>query len=118
MVDIGAGTTDVAVISLGGLVVSQSIQVGGTKLDEALVDYLRRECSILVGTQTAENIKKDLATALPLEEPRSILVRGINQLNTSAGTVRLTSDQASPFVMVKASSLCLPGAARRLLPTW
>ena len=94
VVDIGAGTTDVAVISLGGLVVSQSIQVGGNKLDEALVDYLRRECSILVGTQTAENIKKDLATALPLEEPRSILVRGINQLNTSAGTVRFTSDQA------------------------
>ncbi len=94
VVDIGAGTTDVAVISLGGLVVSQSIQVGGTKIDEALVDYLRRECSILIGTQTAENIKKDLATALPLEEPRSILVRGINQLNTSAGTVRLTSDQA------------------------
>ena len=94
VVDIGAGTTDVAVISLGGLVVSQSIQVGGNKMDEALVDYLRRECSILIGTQTAENIKKDLATALPLEEPRSILVRGINQLNTSAGTVRLSSDQA------------------------
>ena len=94
VVDIGAGTTDVAVISLGGLVVSQSIQVGGNKLDEALVDYLRRECSILVGNNTAENIKKDLAAALPLEEPRSILVRGINQLNTSAGTVRFTSDQA------------------------
>ena len=94
VVDVGAGTTDVAVISLGGIIVSQSIQVGGDKLDEAIVEYLRRECSILIGTQTAENIKKDLATALPLEDPRSILVRGVNQLNTSAGTVRFTSDQA------------------------
>ena len=94
VVDIGAGTTDVAVISLGGLVVTQSIQVGGNKFNEAIADYLRKECSILVGINTAENIKKDLAAALPLEEPRSILVRGINQLNTSAGTVRFTSTQA------------------------
>ena len=94
VVDIGAGTTDVAVISLGGLVVSQSIQVGGNKLDEAITDYLRRECSILVGQQTAESIKKDLAAAVPLEEDRSILVRGVNQLNTSAGTVRFTGSQA------------------------
>ena len=92
--DFGAGTTDVAVISLGGLVVSQSVQVGGNKFDEALVEYLRKECSILVGSQTAENIKKDLATALPLEEDRTILVRGINQLNTSAGTVSFSSAQA------------------------
>ena len=94
VVDIGAGTTDVAVISLGGLVVSQSIQVGGSKMDEAIVDYLRKECSLLVSRQTAENIKKDLAAALPLEEPRTVLVRGINQLSTSAGTVSFTADQA------------------------
>ena len=94
VVDIGAGTTDVAVISLGGLVVSQSIQVGGNKMDEAIVDYLRKECSLLVSKQTAENIKKDLAAALPLEEPRTVLVRGINQLSTSAGTVNFTSEQA------------------------
>ena len=94
VVDIGAGTTDVAVISLGGLVVSQSVQVGGNKFNEAIADYLRRECSILIGNQTADNIKKDLASALPLDEPRSILVRGVNQLNTSAGTVQFSSGQA------------------------
>ena len=98
VVDIGAGTTDAAVISLGGLVVSQSVQVGGSKLDDALVDYLRRQCNILVGQQTAENIKKDLVSALPLEESRSVLVRGINQLNTSAGTIRFTSEQAHEAV--------------------
>ena len=94
VVDIGAGTTDVAVISLGGLVISQSVQVGGNKFNEAIADYLRRECSILIGDQTAENIKKDLAAALPLDEPRTILVRGVNQLNTSAGTVEFSSAQA------------------------
>lgn len=94
VVDIGAGTTDVAVISLGGLVVAQSVQVGGNKFNEAIADYLRRECSILIGEQTADNIKKDLAAALPLDEPRTILVRGVNQLNTSAGTVEFSSSQA------------------------
>ena len=94
VVDIGAGTTDVAVISLGGLVVSQSIQVGGNKFNEAITEYLRKECNILIGNQTAENIKKDLAAALLLDEPRTIHVRGVNQLNTSAGTVQFTSEQA------------------------
>ena len=105
VVDVGAGTTDVAVISLGGLVVSQSIQVGGNKMDEAIVDYLRTECSLLVSPQTAEDIKKDLAAALPLEEPRSILVRGINQLSTSAGTISFTSDQAYKAVRNSCSAI-------------
>ena len=94
VVDVGAGTTDVAVISLGGLVVSQSVAVGGDRMDEALMNYLKRECNIIVGRNTAENVKKDLATAIPLEEPRTILVRGINQLNTSAGTIHFNSTQA------------------------
>lgn len=94
VVDIGAGTTDVAVISLGGLVVSQSVSVGGERIDEAIMNYLKRECNIIVGRNTAEKVKQDLATAIPLEEPRSILVRGINQLNNSAGTVHFSSTQA------------------------
>ncbi len=98
VVDIGAGTTDIAVISLGGLVVSQSVQVGGQTLDNALVDYMRKRCNILIGRQTAENVKKDLASALPLEESRSILVRGINQLNTSAGTIQFSSEQAQEAI--------------------
>ncbi len=98
VLDIGAGTTDVAVISLGGLVVSQSIPVGGDRMDEALMNYLKRECNLIIGRGTAENVKKDLATAIPLEEPRTILVRGINQLNTSAGTVQFNSTQASEAV--------------------
>lgn len=113
VVDIGAGTTDAAVISLGGLVVSQSVQVGGNKFNEAIADYLRRECSILIGSQTAENIKKDLAAALPLDEPRSILVRGVNQLNTSAGTVQFSSTQA--YEAVKPACAAIVKAIRWVL---
>ena len=94
VVDIGAGTTDVAVISLGGLVVSQSVPIGGDRLDEAIMNYLKRECNLIIGRQTAEKVKIDLATAMPLEETRSIMVRGINQLNTSAGTISFSSTQA------------------------
>jgi rod shape-determining protein MreB len=79
--------------------------VGGNKFDEAITDYLRRECSILVGKQTAESIKKDLAAALPLEESRSILVRGINQLNTSASTVQFSSAQAYQAVKNPCSAI-------------
>lgn len=98
VVDIGAGTTDIAVISIGGLVVSQSIQIGGNRIDQAISDYLKRDCNIIVSPQTAENIKKDLASALPLEEPRSILVRGISQLNTAASTIHFSSEQAQKAV--------------------
>jgi rod shape-determining protein MreB len=67
-------------------------------MDEAIMNYLKRECNLIIGRGTAENVKKDLATAIPLEEPRRILVRGINQLNTSAGTVQFTSTQANEAV--------------------
>jgi rod shape-determining protein MreB len=56
----------VAVISLGGLVVSQSVSVGGERIDEAIMNYLKRECNIIVGRNTAEKVKQDLATAIPL----------------------------------------------------
>lgn len=105
VVDIGAGTTDVAVISLGGLVVSTSVQVGGSRIDEAVMEYLKKECNIIIGRQTAENVKKDLATALPLEDERSILVRGINQLNTSADTIKFTSTQAYEAVKEPCSAI-------------
>ena len=113
VVDIGAGTTDVAVISLGGLVVSRSIPVGGAKFDEAIAEYLRRECGILVGKATAENIKKDLAAALPLEEERTVRVRGISQLNTSAGVVEFASMQA--YQAVKSPVAAIGQAIRWVL---
>ncbi len=94
VVDIGAGTTDIAVISLGGLVVSQSVQIGGNRFDEAIIQFLRKEKGILIGRQTAESIKKDLAAAMKLEEPRRVSVRGFSQNASSAESTFFTSDQA------------------------
>ena len=67
IVDIGGGTTEVAVISLGGIVVSQSLRVGGDEMDEAIINHIKREYKLLIGQQTAEEIKLEVGSALPAE---------------------------------------------------
>jgi rod shape-determining protein MreB len=76
VVDIGGGTTEVAVISLGGIVTSQSIRVGGDELDEAIIAYVKKEHSLALGERTAEEIKITLGSAFPLEEELYAEVRG------------------------------------------
>ena len=68
VVDIGGGTTEAAVISLGGVVASRSIRIGGVKMDEAIIAYVRREFNMLIGDRTAEDVKMTLGAALPLKE--------------------------------------------------
>jgi rod shape-determining protein MreB len=74
--DIGGGTTEIAVISLKGIVYSRSVRVGGDKMDEAIANYLRRRYSILVGERTAEQIKITIGTALPTGENYAVEVKG------------------------------------------
>ena len=76
VVDIGGGTTEVAVISLGGIVVSQSIRVGGDELDEAIINYAKREYKLLIGQQTAEEVKLEIGSAYPMEEEVQAEIRG------------------------------------------
>ena len=76
VVDVGGGTTEVAVVSLGGLVVSQSIPVGGVKMDEAIVNHIKHEFKMLIGAKTAEDVKLDLASALPQENGSSVQAYG------------------------------------------
>jgi len=76
IIDIGGGTTEVAVISLSGIVTSQSIRVAGDKMDEALVHYVKRKHSFLIGDQTAEVIKMAIGTACPVENPESMEAKG------------------------------------------
>ena len=71
VVDIGGGTSEVAVISLGGIVVSQSIRVGGDELDEAIMNYVKREYKLLIGQQTAEEVKLEIGSAFPMPARRS-----------------------------------------------
>ncbi len=76
IVDIGGGTTEVAVISLGGVVAGHSARVGGDEMDEAIVQYVRRNLGLLIGERTAEEIKIAMGAAFPLPEEREFAVRG------------------------------------------
>jgi rod shape-determining protein MreB and related proteins len=76
VVDIGGGTTEVAVISLGGIVVSQSVRIGGDELDEAVITHIKKEYSLALGERTAEEIKIALGSAFPLEEELRAEIRG------------------------------------------
>ena len=78
VVDIGGGTTEVGVISLGGMVYKGSIRVGGDKFDESIINYIRRNYGMLIGDATAENIKKEIGSAFPGSEVREIEVKGRN----------------------------------------
>lgn len=78
VVDIGGGTTEVGVISLGGMVYSGSVRVGGDKFDDAIINYIRRNYGMLIGEATAEMIKKEIGSAFPGSEVREIEVKGRN----------------------------------------
>ena len=93
IVDIGGGTTEVAVISLGGIVVSQSLRVGGDEMDEAIVNYVKRDYKLLIGTQTAEEIKLEIGSAWGMREEVQAEVRGRDMLTGLPKTIILSSEE-------------------------
>jgi rod shape-determining protein MreB and related proteins len=93
IVDIGGGTSEVAVISLGGIVVSQSIRVGGDEMDEAIINYAKREYKLLIGQQTAEELKLEIGSACPMEEELQAEIRGRDMVSGLPKTVVLTSEE-------------------------
>ena len=93
VVDIGGGTTDVAVISLGGIVVSQSIRVAGNKLDEAIIRHIRRVYNLMIGERTAEEIKIKIGSAHRLEPELAMEIRGRDLINGLPKTVKITSEE-------------------------
>ena len=93
VVDIGGGTSEVAVISLGGIVVSQSIRVGGDELDEAIINYVKREYKLLIGQQTAEEVKLEIGSAHTMPEEVQAEIRGRDMVSGLPKTVILTSEE-------------------------
>jgi rod shape-determining protein MreB and related proteins len=91
IVDIGAGTSDVAVISLGGIVCSRSVRVGGDRMDDALVQHIKRKYNVLVGEPTAERVKIAIGSAFPGEEELTVDVSGRDLLTGLPRTVNVTS---------------------------
>jgi rod shape-determining protein MreB len=93
IVDIGGGTTEVAIISLGGMVVSKSIDVAGDEMDEAIVQYFRRKYNLLIGENTAEEVKIKIGSVFPLAEEKSLEVKGRDQVTGLPKTITITSEE-------------------------
>jgi len=93
IVDIGGGTTEVAVISLGGIVVSNSIRVAGDELDEDIINYVKREMNVAIGSTTAEDIKMEIGSAMPLMAELSKEIKGRDLATGLPKTVYITSSQ-------------------------
>ncbi len=93
VVDIGGGTTDIAVMSLGGIVVSDSLRVGGDKFDESIVRFVKKERNVLIGEPTAEEIKMKVATVFKGNRQAEIEVRGRDLVSGLPTTIKLTSEE-------------------------
>jgi rod shape-determining protein MreB len=107
VVDIGGGTTEVAVLSLSGIVYSRSVRVGGDKMDEAIISYMRRHHNLLVGETTAERIKKEIGTARPPEDGVgiSIEVKGRDLMQGVPREVTVSEKQAADAVAEPAAQI-------------
>jgi rod shape-determining protein MreB len=93
VIDIGGGTSEIAVIALGGIVVSTSLRVGGTKFDEHIASYIRKKYNLMIGERTAEEVKIAIGTALPLERELSMEVRGRDLIAGLPRTIPITSSE-------------------------
>jgi rod shape-determining protein MreB len=93
IVDIGGGTTDIAVISLSGIVYSRSVRVAGNEMDEAIIQYIKRKHNLLIGERTSEQIKIKIGSAAPLEDRMTMEVKGRNLIEGIPKTVTITDEE-------------------------
>jgi rod shape-determining protein MreB len=93
IVDIGGGTTEVAVISLGGMVIAKSLEIAGDKMDEAIVQYFRRKYNLSIGENTAESVKMKIGSVFPLEQELTIDVKGRDLLTGLPKTISVSSEE-------------------------
>jgi rod shape-determining protein MreB and related proteins len=106
IVDIGGGTTEVAVISLGGVVASQSARIGGDELDDAIIQYIKKEYSVAIGERTAEEIKIALGSAWPLVEERYAEIRGRDLVTGLPKTVVCSSGEIREAMTEQIAAVC------------
>lgn len=98
IVDIGGGTTEVAIISLGGIVVTHALRVAGNELDKDIINYVKREYNLLIGENTAEEIKKEIGSAAPLVSKRIKKVKGRDLATGLPREIEITSDQVEEAI--------------------
>ncbi len=92
VVDIGGGTTEIGVVSLGGLVISKSIRTAGDKIDMAIVDYIKKKYNLLIGERAGEEIKIEIGATIPLDEPLISTVKGRDQVSGLLSSIEFTSE--------------------------
>ncbi len=105
IVDIGGGTTEVAVISLGGIVTAQSVRVAGDELDEAVMQYVKKEFSLAIGDRTAEEIKIHMGSAWPLDEELTADIRGRDLISGLPRTIPVTTEQIREAIAESVSAI-------------
>lgn len=105
IVDVGGGTSEAAVISVNGIVVSSSVRVGGNRIDDAIAAYIRRKYSLLIGDRTAEEIKVEVGSALSLDEPLKMEVRGRDQVAGLPRTIEVSSDEITEAISEPLSTI-------------
>ncbi len=93
IIDIGGGTSEVAVISLGAIIVSQSLRIGGDEMDEAIIYYLKKEHNLFLGERTAEKVKMEIGSAFPLENEKKMEINGRDLVSGLPKTIIITSQQ-------------------------
>jgi rod shape-determining protein MreB len=105
IVDIGGGTTEVAVISLGGIVTAQSVRVAGDELDEAVMAYVKKEFSLAIGDRTAEEIKIHMGSAWPIDQELTADIRGRDLISGLPRTIELTTEQVREAIAEPVSAI-------------
>ncbi len=105
VVDVGGGTTEVAVISLGGIVTKSSVRIAGDDMDEAIAAYIQKEYKLAIGTQTAEQLKIELGSAFPLPEEESAEIRGRDFLTGLPKTIAVTSEEIREAIRVPVDAI-------------
>lgn len=113
VVDIGGGTCEAAVIAVNGIVVASSVRSGGCKLDDAIAAFVRRKYNLLIGDQTAEEVKIAIGSALPLEQELSMEVRGRDQVAGLPRTITITSSEITEAIAEPLAAIV--GAVRSVL---
>jgi rod shape-determining protein MreB len=113
VVDIGGGTSEAAVISMNGIVEFASVRVGGNRIDEAIISYVKRKYNLMIGEQTAEEVKIKIGSALPLEEELSVEVRGRDQVSGLPKTIQVTSGEVTEAIAEPLSAIV--GVVRSVL---
>jgi len=105
VVDVGGGTTDVAIISMAGIVFSRSIRVGGTAMDEAIINYIKRNYNLLIGERTAEDIKINIGSAYPLDEELTLDIKGRDLVEGKPKTITITDREIRDALSEVTSSI-------------